>query len=74
MKTNGLIAINTKNMTSGKKFRLFDDWYNIMHDNGLEHVETFNIKQNSKRDYKGKHHTGVQSDFGESEAVMVFRA
>lgn len=74
MKTNGLIAINTKNMTSGKKFRLFDDWFNIMHDNGLEHVETFNIKQNSKRDYKGKHHTGVQSDFGESEAVMVFRA
>jgi len=74
MKEDGLIAINTKNMTSGKKHPLFDDWFKIMDESGLEHVETFNIKQNSKRDYKGLHHTGVQSDFGESEAVMVFRA
>ncbi len=74
MKDDGLVAINTKNMTSGKKHKLFDDWYSIMLMCGLEHVETFSIKQNSKRDYKGKHHTGVESDFGESEAVMVFRA
>jgi len=69
LKDDGLFAINTKNLTSGKKYPLLDDWFSIMRMGGLEHVETFNIKQNSKRDYKGLHHTGV-----ESEAVMVFRA
>ena len=73
LKDDGLLAINTKNLTSGKKYPLLDDWYSIMRMSGLEHVETFSIKQNSKRDYKGLHHTGVDSDFGESEQVMVFR-
>lgn len=72
-KENGLVAINTKNLTSGKKYTLFDDWFRIMKANGLEHVETISIKQNSKRDYKGKHHTGVETDFGNEEMVMVFR-
>lgn len=72
-KVGGLIAINIKNMTSGKKHKLFDDWFKIMIDNNLEHVENISIKQSSKRDYKDKHYTGVKSDYGEKEQVMVFR-
>ena len=71
-KAGGLVAINTKNLTRGKKYPLFNDWFKIMEAN-LEYVETISIKQNSKRDYKGKHHTGVDTDFGESERVMVFK-
>lgn len=73
VKPDGLIAINTKNMTSGKKYPLFDVWFKIMESFDLEHVENISIKQNSKRDYKGKHYTGVDTDFGESEGVMVFK-
>ena len=61
-------------MTSGKKYKLFDDWFSICsQDSNLEYIETINMKQLSKRDYKGKHFTGVNTDFGNSEPVMVFR-
>lgn len=73
-KIGGHIAINIKNMTSGKKHKLFDDWFRILSEtSGLEFVETLDIKQNSKREYKGKHFTGVSGDMGQTEPVMVFK-
>lgn len=73
-KIGGHIAINIKNMTSGKKYKLFDDWFSeFLKTKGLKHVETLDIKQNSKREYKGKHFTGVTGDMGQTEPVMVFR-
>lgn len=74
LKANGHLLINIKNMTSGKKYPLFDDWKGLCESNKqLEYIETINMKQLSKRDYKGKHFTGVNTDFGNSEPVMVFK-
>jgi hypothetical protein len=61
-------------MTSGKKYKLYDAFFNAMKNiQGLEYVETLDIKQSSKREYKGKHFTGVTGDMGQKEPVMVFK-
>ena len=72
LKDNGYIVINCK---SNKKHRLFEDWEDIM----LEHftfVEYTDIKTTHsgkvERDYKGKHYTGANTDFGFKEKAMVF--
>lgn len=72
IKDGGYVAINTKNLTSGAKYHLFDDWHRIMSEH-LKYIATISMKQNSKRDYKGKHFTGVSSDYGESEGIMIFQ-
>lgn len=73
LKTGGHMLVNIKNMTSGKKYPLFDDWKKIaLQTEGLQYVETINMKQLSKRDYKGKHFTNVETDFGNEEPIMVF--
>lgn len=73
-KNGGYILFNVKNMTSGKKYPLFDDLFNYMKSREeLDFVETIEMSQLSKRDYKGKHFTGVDTDFGVKEPVMVFR-
>jgi len=73
-RSGGHIAINIKNMTSGKKYPLFDDFFRELDSNKcLEFIEILDIKQSSKRDYKGKHFTGVVTDYGVKEPVMVFK-
>jgi DNA modification methylase len=74
LKSGGLMLVNIKNMTSGKKYKLFDDWFNILNElETMEYVETINMNQLSKRDYKGKHFTGVTGEMGFKEPVMVFK-
>jgi len=74
LKVGGYLAVNVKNMTSGKKYKLYDDWFNIASENkSFEFVEVIEMKQGSKRDYKDKHFTGVSGSFGFKEPVMVFR-
>lgn len=74
LKTDGIIAINIKNMTSGKKHKLFDDWSRIIEETGwAERLDDISIKQSSKRDFKGKHGSGATGDMGETEGVMVFK-
>lgn len=73
-KTGGYIMFNIKNMTNGKKHKLFDMFFNELNNSdNMEFVEVIDMKQLSKRDYKGKHFTGVNTDFGVKEPVMVFK-
>lgn len=73
-KSGGHILFNIKNMTSGKKHKLYDAFFDYMSSKTeLELVEVMEMNQLSKRDYKGMHFTGVNTDFGVKEPVMVFK-
>ena len=50
LKVGGYAMINIKNMTNGKKLKLFDDWFELFNQHcGFEFVEIFNIEQTSKK-------------------------
>lgn len=73
-KGGGHIIFNIKNLTHGKKYKLYDAFFDYMSSKPeLEFVEVMEMKQLSKRDYKGMHFTGVNTDFGVKEPVMVFK-
>ena len=77
LKVGGYAMINIKNMTSGNKYKLFDDWFKLFKENsGFEFVEIFDIAHQSKRVYNGKHATmkdEVEDYQGFKEPIMVFR-
>lgn len=71
--SGGILAINIKNLTAHGKRPLFDDWYSIVVNTcGLLPVETISMKQLSRKQFMGKHHSGVATDYGNVEPVMIF--
>lgn len=74
LRVGGYAMINIKNMTSGKKYKLFDDWLNIFENiDGFEFVEIFEIKHQSKRNIT-MNTTYTENEYkGFKEPVMVFR-
>ena len=74
LKVGGYAMINIKNMSSGKKLPLFDDWLKMFNEiDGFEFIEIFEINHQSKRNvtmnttYTEKQYKGFK------EPVMVFR-
>ena len=74
LKVGGYAMINIKNMTSGKKLPLFDDWFKIFKDiDGFEFVEVFEINHQSKRNVTMNTTYTEEQYKGFKEPVMVFR-
>ena len=74
LKVGGYAMINIKNMTSGKKLPLFDDWFKIFKDiDGFEFVEVFEINHQSKRNVTMNTTYTEEKYKGFKEPVMVFR-
>lgn len=74
LKVGGYAIINIKNMTSGKKLPLFDDWFKIFKDtDGFEFIEVFEINHQSKRNVTMNTTYTEEQYKGFKEPVMVFR-
>ena len=74
LKVGGYAMINIKNLTRGKKEKLFDDWYNIFCSiDGFEPYEVFEMSQSSTKvvglhaNYDPSHYQGAK------EPVMCFK-
>ena len=74
LKIGGYAMINIKNMTNGKKYNLFDDWFEIFSNiKGFEFVEIFEIKHQSKRNVVMNTNYSKEQYKGFKEPVMVFK-
>lgn len=68
LKIGGYAMINIKNLN--KKYPLFDDFYNAFSKiDGLNFIETFDMKISSKKNYG----MGIKCEIPISEPVMVFK-
>jgi hypothetical protein len=74
LKIGGYAQINIKNLTYGKKYKLFDDWFSIFESHsGFEFVETYEINHQAQKQYF-KNTTYTKEEYaGFKEPVMVFR-
>lgn len=74
LKTDGIVMINIKNLTRGKKQPLFDDWFKLFNEHsGFEYVETFEMHHQSKKNYFMNANYSLNEYHGFKEPVMVFR-
>lgn len=74
LKVGGYAMINVKNLTTGKKEPLFDDWFNIFKSHGgFEFVEVFEMKHQSKKNYVMNCNYDSSAYIGFKEPIMVFR-
>lgn len=69
LKVGGVAMINIKNLTNGKKEKLYDDFYNAFISNGFEYIETFSMEHQNTKSY------AINSDYelDTSEPIMAFR-
>lgn len=74
LKVGGYAMINIKNLTRGKREKLFDDWYNIFCQiDGFEPYEVFEMKQTSTK-VVGQYANYDPSVYqGAKEPVMCFK-
>lgn len=73
LKVGSYFACNIKNLTSGKKYKLFDEWFAIAESiDGFEFVEVIEMKHQSERQYNGKHFTNAEIN-GFKEPIMIFQ-
>ncbi len=69
----GVVAINIKNMTYGKKYKLFDDWFKIFIDCGFSYVKTIEMSHQSKKNYYMNTTYSAEQYTGFKESIMVFK-
>lgn len=74
LKVGGVAMINIKNLTTGGKQPLFNDWKERFENHGgFEFVEIFEINHQSKKNYTQKTNYSVEQYKGFKEPIMVFR-
>lgn len=74
LKVGGYAMINIKNLTHGKRYPLFDDWFKIFESiEGFEFVEIFEMQHQAKKNYTMNSNYSKEQYKGFKEPVMVFK-
>lgn len=74
LKHGGYAMINIKNLTHGKKYPLFDDWFKVFESiQGFEFVEVFEMQHQSKKNYTMNSNYSKEQYHGFKEPIMVFK-
>lgn len=74
LKHGGYIMINIKNLTNMGKQKLFDDWFDIIHNyTGFEFVEVFEMVHQGAKNFWMNTNYSKEDYNGYKEPVMVFR-